>query len=175
MNKTTLAVRLFDIFQNSLDTLFSGDRDLLALPRNRIALVHRLAHYMEEGLAARPVAGCEDFSWDIMLGGTDILLHDRKGKILFSLMLFRDYIPRSGTDILKKTHTEGAALTLAVAILPGKDYVLIYRVGTETIDYYHWSTVEKDAQLRMQKVRGDRKDQLQLIRAPRRRKKKGKN
>ena len=86
-------------------------------------------------------------------------------------MVFHDYIPKGEIELLKRTMVEGAVLTLAVAFLSGKDYLLIYRVGKETIDYYHYNLAENLSSLKMSKNRMERydKEQLSLLKTPRKR------
>ncbi len=136
-DKRTLAVVLFNAFQKALGDLCAKDGILFAKSKNKAAISHKLAQYLEKHLEHRNLYQ-EGLTFDIMLGHADIVLHDRKEKVVMTIMLFHDYIPSKEISLLKKKMAQGALLTLAVAFLPGKDYLLIYRVGKERIEYYHF-------------------------------------
>lgn len=169
---TLNAIRLFEVFQEALKDLGMHDAWLCSQPKGKGAICHKLAGYLESRVREHGYAMPEGFVFDILLNHTDILLHDRAGKTLMSVMVFHDYIPSGQIEFLKQRIVEGAILTLAVAFIPGKDYLLIYHIKKETIDYYHYDLAEGDSQYTMQRDRkvGDG-GQLQLLK-PRRRKKK---
>lgn len=172
-NKRSAAINLFEAFQEALGDLHERDSYLFSKPKTKGAISHKLAMYMEQHLQAKQLS-YEGFTFDVMLSHTDILLHDRAGKVLVSIMVFHDYIPKNEIELLKRTMVEGAVLTLAVAFLSGKDYLLIYRVGKETIDYYHYNLAENLSSLKMSKNRLERydKEQLPLLKTPRKRREK---
>lgn len=173
-SKQAAAIVLFDAFQEALEELHERDMWLFTIPKSKAAVSHRLAMYLETSLQKKGYS-LGGLYLDVQVNHTDILLHDRGGKNVMSIMVFHDYIPKDGVELLKKTMAEGAVLTLSVAFLSGKDYLLIYRIGAETIDYYHYMLADNYSTLRMQKDRpgADKaKGQLQLLKTPRPKRKK---
>ena len=175
-NTQSAAINLFEAFQEALGDLHAYDSFLFSRPKTKAAISHKLAMYLERHLAEKHLS-YEGYHFDVMLNHADILLHDRAGKHLVSIMVFHDYIPKGEVDLLKKKMVEGAVLTLAVAFLSGKDYLLVYRVGKETIDYYHYDLTDDRLSSRMmskERIGIHDKEQLVLLSSKRRSRKRGK-
>lgn len=176
---------LFDAFQDALQDLMTDDKYLFEHKSTKATIAHQLVVHMHHRLREKLSLSLDtdnplyltlpgNLIFDIMIDKTDIKLHDRNGKNVMSIMLYHDYIHKKETEQLKKLD-DSQLLTLAVSFLPGKPYVLIYRVNKETIDYYHYDYTANSARLRMQKDRGLLKDngQLPLLKTHRRKQKNG--
>lgn len=70
--------------------------------------------------------------------GSELLVWDRKGRIALSLFISKDYISQSQKERVIAFHREHRpALSLALSLLEGKDYILIYRFDNDYVDYLH--------------------------------------
>lgn len=176
---------LFEAFQEALRDLMTKDSWLFGQRKPKAAIAHALATHMQHRLREKLALSLDkedalyltlpkDLVFDIMMDDTDILLHDRNGKCVLAVMLFKDYLTKKEGDDLKKKN-KPHQLTLGVTFLQGKPYLLIYRVNKETIDYYHYDASANASQLRMKKSRPELKDDTQLVLLKTRRRGKKKN
>ncbi|MFA7117157.1 MAG: hypothetical protein WC159_00155 [Sphaerochaetaceae bacterium] len=175
---------LFETFQEALGDLLTKDTYLFTHPKTKAAIAHRLSEHMQQRLREKLSLSSDitnefyltlpkNLVFDICLNKIDIILHDRNGKTSLVVMLYNDYLSKKEVAQLKAIN-KGKPLTLAVAFLSQKTYVLLYRVNKDTIDYYHYNTNENSSRLRMQRdierIKDNEEGQLSLIK-PRRSKK----
>lgn len=153
-------IRLFEIYISALSRLVDQDSGLFLWRRNRMAVCHRLAHHLEQGLfGALPPEQQKEFSVDmcVPISGdsrtvvADILVHNRSAadpQRLMAVVCREGYLTEEELLSLHNLKTEtGCELTLAVAFLPQKGYMLIYRADETRIDYYHFNRIGKHCQL----------------------------
>jgi len=175
---------LFEAFQEALGDLLTKDTYLFACSKAKAAIAHQLSEHMQQRLREKLSLSSDttnelhltlpkNMVFDICLSKIDIILHDRNGKTLLVIMLYNDYLSKKEVTQLKDIN-KGKQLTIAVAFLSQKNYVLLYRVNKDTIDYYHYNTNENSSRLRMQRdierLQDNEEGQLSLIK-PRRSKK----
>lgn len=183
-------ILLFDAFENALGYLLTEDSDLFEWHKAKASIAHCFASHLQMEL--RKVLGLSldssarsslalplDMKVDIFpIVGTvpvDLLVHDRKGNRPLAVVFYNDYLNKSQMDNLRKLQGLGCNLVLAVAFLPQKDYILIYRSNGPRIDYYHFNKQERMSSLFMQKEIDQDSGGLQLsldIKARKSRKKK---
>ena len=153
-------IRLFETYILALSHLVEQDVALFHWRRNRMAVSHRLAQHLELSLfGALPPHQRDNFFVDLCAPIMDdahalipdILVHNRKESEPHRLMavVCRDgYLTEQELLGLHALKTKaGCELTLAIAFLPLKEYMLIYRADETTIDYYHFLRLEKHCQL----------------------------
>ena len=175
---------LFEAFQEALGDLLTKDTYLFACSKAKAAIAHQLSEHMQQRLREKLFLSPDttnelhptlpqNMVFDICLSKIDIILHDRNGKTILVIMLYNDYLSKKEVTQLKDIN-KGKQLTIAVAFLSQKNYVLLYRVNKDTIDYYHYNTNENSSRLRMQRdierIKDNDEGQLSLIK-PRRSKK----
>lgn len=153
-------IRLFETYILALSHLVDQDSVLFHWRKNRMAISHRLAQHLEQGLfGALPPSQRENFLVDLCAPIMDesqglipdILVHDRQErdpKRLMAVVCRDGYLTEQELMGLHDLKTKaGCELTLAIAFLPLKEYMLIYRADETTIDYYHFLRSEKHCQL----------------------------
>lgn len=121
----------FSLFKKALEDLVESDSFLFARKARRESFSCRMAQHLNKFFG---------FGWyiDAAIEGSDLLIWDRQGNIPLALFIAKDYISSSQKDKARLFHlTMKPALTLALSLLEGKDYMLIYRFEKEYIDYMH--------------------------------------
>jgi hypothetical protein len=145
-------IHLFENFIHSLGTLVVKDQYLLTQPSSNRALAFRLAIYLEQELEKLLQEGYF-VDMGIPLSNVakkivpDILIHNREDEpsdVLLSVVTRNGYLSEKELLSLNtlKTSTQ-ANLTLAIAILPQQEYLLIYRIDEDFVDYYHFYVQDK--------------------------------
>lgn len=153
-------IRLFETHIHALSLLVEHDELLFSWKRNRLAICHRLARHLEQGLYDNFnlqqrnsffVDLCAPIMDDANAMVPDIVVHNRDMKEPQRLMAIvcRDgYLSEQELLDLHDIKIKGnCELTLGMAFLPNKEYILIYRADETTIDYYHFFRNEKHCQL----------------------------
>ncbi len=153
-------IRLFEACISALSLLVEHDSQLFTWRRGRIAVCHRLAHHLEHLLfsAGKPEKSkgyhldlCATIPGEARVLTPDILLHNRdiENPVRSMAIVCREgYLSESELRSLHELKTKaGCDLTLAIAFLSQKDYLLIYRADDTRIDYYHFSRTEFHCQL----------------------------
>ena len=153
-------IRLFEAFIAALARLIDNDSVLFTWRKNHITISHRLAQHLEQVMFKElPVHHQEAYVVDLCVPiledsraiAPDILVHNRSGKEnhrLMAIVCREGYLTEKELLNLHEFKNEaGCYLTLAIAFLPQKDYILIYRADETTIDYYHFFHAEKHCQL----------------------------
>ena len=153
-------IRLFETFIQALSTLVDQVSVLFSWRRNRVAVSHRLAQHLEQNLLSvfsgsdMPqllVDMCAPIVDDMKTLTPDIVVHNRDArnpKRLMAIICRETYLTEEELVGLHDLKERGQCeLTLAIAFLPERDYMLIYRSDEATIDYYHFFRNEKHCQL----------------------------
>ncbi|WP_320129212.1 hypothetical protein [uncultured Sphaerochaeta sp.] len=170
-------ILLFDAFEEALSHLIKEDKELFEWPKAKASIAHCFASHLHREL--RKVLGLsldessrtflalpQGMKVDIFprIGSVpiDLLVHDRKNSRPLAVIFYTDYLNKGQMDKLRKLQGLGCNLVLAVAFLPQKDYILIYRSNGSMIDYYHFSKLEGNSSLLMQKELEQKSDALQL-------------
>lgn len=169
---------LFEAIKQALKAYVAEEEASVSAQKSKANRNHSLALALQKSLEKLlEVADGHlpsDMKVDIMIEGLDILVHDRKGKRLLALLVSHDYLDKKAQEVLHQLNNGGCKLTLGIAFLPQKEYVLLYRPKEESLDYYHYNRSEGTASLLMKKeVEGEGEDlQLSLgIKEKRKRKK----
>ncbi len=165
-------IRLFETFIHSLSTVSSEDSYLLKIGSLRVPFSFRLALTLQQELLPK----LAHYYIDMGLVATenskalvpDILIHDRNDDnrdALMSIVVRNRYLSESE---LMGLHTLGNTtkcdLTLAIALLPMKDYILIYRSDELFVDYYHFYMEHQHCSFLKRREIGDLEiDEKQLI------------
>lgn len=153
-------IRLFETYILALSRLVEQDAELFGWKRNRLAVGHRLAHHLQEGLFGAFTSSQRN-RYVVDMGAMvlneplalipDILVHERGAKDphrLMAIVCREGYLTESELWSLHELKVAGSCeLTLAMALLPQKEYILVYRADGSSIDYYHFLTKEKHCQL----------------------------
>lgn len=137
-------IRLFESFVTSLKLLNRGEKELFYLKKGKIAATHRLAIYLQKELfVSAEVPYFVDLAYPIDFSLIpDILIHQRDQSTDNNLMAFvcrESYL--SEKELLKLIDLKekyNIVLTMGCALLPDKDYLLLYRIGEFSVDYYHF-------------------------------------
>lgn len=153
-------IRLFESYILALSRLVDQDNALFSWRKNRVAVSHRLAHHLQEGLFGTLTLSQRnryfvDMAGEVLDEGQalvpDILVHDRNTETphrLMAIVCREGYLTEHELWSLHELKVKGECeLTLAMAFLPQKDYMLIYRADGSAIDYYHFITTEKHCHL----------------------------
>lgn len=168
-------IRLFETFVSSLARLLEQDSILFSLQRNRLAVCHRLAYYIEQTLSK---SDCPKECVDLCVYQPkafgkivpDILIHNRSEKDPrrpLAVVIREGYLSTEELIALHYLKVQAnCALVLAVAFLSGKNYILIYRANGSHIYYYHFNKEDYHCQLlksrQINEIPGDMR-QLKLI------------
>jgi hypothetical protein len=153
-------IRLFETYISALSRLMEQDALLFTWRRNRVAVSHRLAHHLNEGLSdlffpSQRKRIVVDMGAAVLEEARalipDILVHDRDPSDphrLMAIVCREGYLTEEELWALHELKVTGSCeLTLAMAFLPQKDYMLIYRADGTAIDYYHYIGQEKHCHL----------------------------
>jgi hypothetical protein len=165
---------LFEAFEEALKALVAEDEQVLTWPKAKISYAHCLAGQLQ--LSLRRVLGLSedsasptffslpsDVKVDIFVQGTDVLVHDRKGKHLLGLIFSTDYLSKAQQDLLHQKQKEGCRLVLGAAFLPQKEYVLLYRPKQESMEYLHFNRYDGTTTLLKQREVEGESDIRQLV------------
>lgn len=121
----------FTLFKKALRDLVESDSFLFARKAKREAFSCRMAQHLNKYFGS-------EWYIDAAIEGSDIIIWDRQGNIPLSLFIAKDYVNSVQKDRARLFHLQhNPALTLALSLLEGKDYMLIYRFEKEYIDYMH--------------------------------------
>lgn len=171
--KRSLEITLFDAFRAALQRTFENYPYLFQHKKNRIAFSHRLASEMDKETNGRYLI---DISLPVSAERTavtpDIIVRERDMSLVMALFIEEDYLSKAEKDEASGLHDETGAFTLALSLLPEKEYVLVYRFAASFTDYLHLSKHDYSESLlkRMEEERPD--EQLLLIPQPKKRKRK---
>ncbi|MCR5732699.1 MAG: hypothetical protein K6G51_07170 [Sphaerochaetaceae bacterium] len=135
-NSRSSDIEIFDAFRKALKELSRRDKELFSSKKNKIAITHRLALYLEEFFISRCVV---DICYNIDGYNPDIILHERNGKILLAIWFKDDYLEKALQEEAKRFHDNFGCFTLAFSILSDRDYYLVYRFASTYTDYLHIS------------------------------------
>ncbi|MGI5910661.1 MAG: hypothetical protein ACOX6K_09880 [Sphaerochaetaceae bacterium] len=179
-------IRLFEIFVDALRNLVQEDNELFSWPRNKAAVVHRLADHLHAALRRDLSLHGDDssrtyldlpgrqyvdvgvqFSIGTKTFSPDILLHDRsKDRPVRPLAIVcRDsYLSENEqTSLHELQETGDCELVLALSFLPQKNYLLIYRADDYRMEYYHFLRDELNCViLKRRELDGQQDDEQQL-------------
>ena len=165
---------LFEAFELALKQFLAEDADILSWPKAKVSITHCLASQLQRSLRsvlslAEDTASPTFFSLpgnikvDIFCQESDIIVHDRKGKLLLGIILSNDYLSRIQQDHLNQLQKKGCSLVLGCAFLPQKEYILLYSPQQESLEYYHFSKIDgTTSHLKQREVEGE-PDGLQLL------------
>ena len=153
-------IRLFETHIHALSLLVDQDELLFSWRRNRMPICHRLARHLESGLHESFslhqrqtffVDLCAPIMEDTNVMVPDIVVHNRNlhdPQRLMAIVCREGYFSEQELLDLHAIKAKGnCELTLGMAFLPNKEYILIYRADDTTIDYYHFFKSEKHCQL----------------------------
>ena len=153
-------IRLFETYIQALSELVDRDSALFLWKKNRIAVSHRLAQHLEQGLFGTLgpqhkneylVDHCAPIVDEPRALIPDIVVHDRgeqEPHRLMAIVCRESYLTEDELLGLHEMKMKGNSdLTLAMALLPDREYILIYRANEASIDYYHFLRTEKHCQL----------------------------
>lgn len=153
-------IEIFDAFRSALKILSSRDKTLLGNKKNKIAITHRLAYYLENSF----IPGCYvDIFYSIDRYSPDLLVHDRKGEILLAIWWQDDYLSKPLREEAKLFHEEFGCLSLAFSLLSDKDYYLVYRFASTYTDYLHIAREDFSENLLKRMERDDENIKEQLL------------
>lgn len=151
-------IRLFEATIASLALLCEHDKQVFTWKRRRIPLSHCLANHLKTYLSSR--TDHQGFATGMYIDmcvpvGTalvpDILVHNRNTLAPardLAIVCRDDYLSEQELKELHDLKTAAECeLTLAVAFLPQKEYLLLYRADEGRIDYYHFLTATYHCQL----------------------------
>ncbi|MFA7643504.1 MAG: hypothetical protein WCY74_09505 [Sphaerochaetaceae bacterium] len=161
-------IRLFETYILAVSRLVEHDGALFGWRRNRVAICHRIATHLQEGLFGT-FSLAQRQRYVVDMGASlledpqslvaDIVVHDRGAQEphrLMAIVCREGYLTESELLGLHELKVKGnCELTLAMAFLPQKDYMLIYRADETSIDYYHFLREEKHCQLLKRRQIGD--------------------
>jgi hypothetical protein len=170
-------IRLFDACIASVALLVQYDTALLSLRKSHIPMCYRLAHYLENTLLPDPHSP-ETEGLVIDLGVQiandsktlvpDILLHDRNQEHPtrpLAIMCKEDYLTEQELEMLYDLKSRSLCnLPLAIAFLPQKPYVLIYRADEGWIHYYHFDVESSHCSLIRRREMNEAVDDSQQLR-----------
>ncbi len=143
-NERSSHVSLFELFLHSLKEVVTHDSDLFSLTSKRIPFSYRIAHNLEKEL----VDNLPDSLYSVQMGvpscpDTKALIPDitiRDGnELLMNISVRGNYLSEAELLALHTLRmSSGSPLTLAVAVLPRSDYLLIYQSDEAFLDYFHY-------------------------------------
>ncbi len=119
-------ISIFTAFRNGMSDFFEKGEPEMRHRKSSVS--HRIASALERYFP--------DYSVDIDTDGTDVLVHQGERcilRIFWSSMYLSEKDKRKAIE----HHRKGALLTLAFALLPEKDWILVYRFEDDMIEYIH--------------------------------------
>jgi hypothetical protein len=137
-------IRLFESFITSLKFLNEGEKELFYLKKGRVTVSHRLAlHLQKELFGSAKIPYFVDLGYPIDFSLIpDILIHQRDQSNENNLMAFicrETYLSEKELfKLIDLKEKYNVVLTIGCALLPDKDYLLLYRIGEFSVDYYHF-------------------------------------
>ncbi|HOE90063.1 MAG TPA: hypothetical protein PLF67_08375 [Sphaerochaeta sp.] len=128
-------IMLFDAVRKSLGSFLSSDEILLDWFKPKASVAHALANHLYSSLGIEE----SDSLWvDVGVNGADIMVHDRSGKQILGIIFSFTYLSSSQQGQLLLLEQGGCRMTLGLAFLPQKEYILTYRSKKGRLDYYHY-------------------------------------
>jgi len=129
-------ISLFQSLLSAMKKLVARDSELFLMKKSRVPILSLLSSYLREDL---PATIHVDLLYPLSEKcPPDILVHDRKGKVEMAIYLSDDYLEKKTRENAKAFSSSHVCLTVALSILPEKDYFLIYRFTKEYTDYLHY-------------------------------------
>ena len=126
---------LFDAVRKSLGSFLSKDEILLDWSKPKASVAHALATHLYKHLGIEE----SDPLWvDAGVEGADIMVHDRAGKQILGIIFSFTYLSSNQQGQLIRLEQEGCKMTIGLAFLPQKEYILTYRPKKGRLDYYHY-------------------------------------
>lgn len=126
---------LFDAVRKSLGSFLSKDEILLDWPKPKASVAHALATHLYKHLDIEE----SDPLWvDVGVQGADIMVHDRAGKQILGIIFSFTYLSSNQQGQLIRLEQERCKMTIGLAFLPQKEYILTYRPKKGRLDYYHY-------------------------------------
>jgi hypothetical protein len=157
-------IRLFEACISALALLVEQDAQLFTWKRGRIAICHCLSQHLEHLVFSNGQNGQnQKYFFDLYasIGGgisrlvPDILLHNRneaEPERRMAIVWREGYLSEEELGALHDLKNKALCdLTLAIALLPQKDYLLIYRADESRIDYYHFNKTDAHCYLLKQR------------------------
>ncbi len=165
---------LYEAFELAMKQFLSEDEALLSWPKSRVSIAHCLASQLQRSLRkvlglAQDTASPSFFSLpgnikvDIYCRDADIIVHDRKERLLLAIIFSNDYLSKSQQEHLHQLQKRGCPLVLGAAFLPQKEYVLLYSPQQEHLEYYHYSKTDGTTSHLKQREVEYNTDDLQLL------------
>lgn len=139
---------LFEAIRQSLGSFLSKDEILLTWPKPKSSVAHALALHLYAHLG---IEESDQFWVDVGVGGFDILVHNREGKQILGIIFSFTYLSSTQQEQLVRLEQAGCKMTLGLAFLPQKEYILTYRPKKGRMDYYHY--IKESEEMRKLKVK----------------------
>ena len=163
-------LKVFDAFTNALKNLDTQDSALYSFGRNRLALTHALALHLKSEFDNQESPVFSDMCLSVLKSQKtlipDILVHNRQSsKKILAVMCRNDYLTEEEQkDLIAFSDSVQCELVMAVSFFPQKNYMLVYRVSKQGIEYYHFdrNTMTASAVRKVLKQTSDDSRQLKL-------------
>jgi hypothetical protein len=166
-------IRLFESFITSLRLLNEGEKELFYLKKGRVTTTHRLAiHLQKELFGSEQTPYFVDLAYPLDFSLIpDLLIHQRDQSNENNLMAFvcrETYLSEKELfRLIDLKERYKIVLTMGCALLPDKDYLLLYRIGEFSVDYYHFNLELATAVFLKRREVENKTRQLRLIRRSR--------
>ncbi|MGD1831924.1 MAG: hypothetical protein ACPKOP_01140 [Sphaerochaetaceae bacterium] len=157
-------IHLFENFIHSLGLLVSNDRYLFDQSSSTSAYSFKLASYLGEELeqlldegyfidmGILPSKGPKKIIPEIIIHNRD----EKENEVLLSVVIRNGYLSEQEIVALHTARSSMQTdLSLAVAILPQQDYLLIYRIDDHFVDYFHFHLQDKHCSFLKKREIGD--------------------
>ncbi len=135
-------VNLFETFLHSLKAVVTESADILLLRSKRVPFSYRIAHTLENELTD------DTSSLSVHMGvpvttDSKALIPDisvkRGDELLMNISVRSSYLSEKELLSLHALRMRtGCPITLALAVLPKSDYLLIYQSDEMYVDYFHY-------------------------------------
>ncbi len=160
---------LFSALQEALQRLVRDDSVVLSWAKAKASIAHRLAVHLDACCKALPNYPPE-MQVDILTQTSDVLVHDRAGRVLLTILFSTTYLTQSQqAHLMEQAESEAADLVMGIAFLKEKEYFLLYHPRREAMDYYHYRRHSGRVQLLRERSSSDDDGQLLLNMRKRRR------
>lgn len=155
-------LEVFDSFRKGMISYLSGLEDD-GIKRKKSACTHRIALALERTFPS-------DVMIDIDTLGADLLVWDGKAKIHLALFWSEDYLTEKERERAYAFHlSQNPSLTLAFSVLPGKDWLLVYRFEKSFLEYLHIDKATFEETPLRQKSAGAEDEGQMFLRLPQKR------
>ncbi|MFA5698794.1 MAG: hypothetical protein WC954_03555 [Sphaerochaeta sp.] len=135
MNTAFSDINLFEAVRQSLTSFLAKDEVLLTWPKPKASVAHALALHLYTQLKIEET----DLLWvDVGVGGADLLFHNREGKKILGIIFSFTYLSSAQQEQLVQLEQSGCKMTIGLAFLPQKEYILTYRPKRGRLDYFHY-------------------------------------